>query len=79
MMRNTADDLVVSTWSSNLYEGARIQLRTEDGQGAGADAQGQPGADVQGQPGADVQGQPGADTQVQSGADAQTAADNGAE
>lgn len=75
----SADDLVVSTWSSNLYEGARIQLRTEDGQGAGADAQGQPGADVQGQPGADVQGQPGADTQVQSGADAQTAADNGAE
>ena len=24
----SADDLVVSTWSSNLYEGARIQLRT---------------------------------------------------
>ena len=67
----SADDLVVSTWSSNLYEGARIQLRTEDGQGAGADAQGQPGADTPGQPGADTQGQPGTDTPGQPGADAQ--------
>ena len=67
----SADDLVVSTWSSNLYEGARIQLRTEDGQGAGADAQGQPGADTPGQPGADAQGQPGTDTPGQPGADAQ--------
>lgn len=27
----TADDLIVSTWSSNLYEGARVQLRGEEG------------------------------------------------
>ena len=59
----SADDMVVSTWSSNLYEGARVQLRSEDGQDDGADAQGQPGADTQGQP----------------GPDAQTAADNRAE
>ena len=26
------DDMVVSTWSSNLYEGARVQLREESGQ-----------------------------------------------
>lgn len=27
----SGDDLIVSTWSSNLYEGARVQLRGEDG------------------------------------------------
>ncbi|MCB7317339.1 efflux RND transporter periplasmic adaptor subunit [Lacrimispora sp. 210928-DFI.3.58] len=57
----SADDLVVSTWSSNLYEGATVQLRGEnasqtDGQHDGG--QGQPA--VQGQAG--VQGQPGAES-----------------
>jgi len=31
----TADDLVISTWSSNLYEGAEVRLRDEEAQGEG--------------------------------------------
>lgn len=41
-----ADDMVVSTWSSNLYEGAKIRLKGEDDSDASsaADGQGNPDA-----------------------------------
>jgi RND family efflux transporter MFP subunit len=41
----TADDMVVSTWSSNLYEGAKIRLlgdTTEESSPEGAEGQGGP-------------------------------------
>ena len=60
-----ADDMVVSTWSSNLYEGADIRLKSDaeaadtagDGQGAGGQT---PAGDAQGAggqaPAGDAQG-----------------------
>ena len=45
----SADDLVVSTWSNNLYEGADIQLAgsSESAGGQNADAAGQAAPDGQ--------------------------------
>lgn len=37
----TEDTMVVSTWSSNLYEGARVQLRTDEEAPAGAENAGE--------------------------------------
>ena len=40
------DDLVISTWSSDLYEGAKVELKGADGSG---DAAGQPSGEAAGQ------------------------------
>lgn len=40
------DDLVISTWSSDLYEGAKVELKGADGAG---DAAGQPSGEAAGQ------------------------------
>ena len=60
-----ADDMVVSTWSSNLYEGADIRLKSDaeaadtagDGQGAGGQT---PAGDGQGADSKAPQGAPAA-------------------
>lgn len=39
----SAEDVVVSTWSSNLYEGAKIRLYDENADAAQGDGQGAPG------------------------------------
>lgn len=66
----TADDLIVSTWSSNLYEGARVQLRGEEGKAnavpAGDESSGGAGGEAAG--GAYGGGeQPGAGPDLQDG------------
>ncbi len=60
----SADDIVVSTWSSNLYEGADIRLRGESGSSADSEAQAdgaaeaaEPGAAGEAADGQAVQGQ----------------------
>lgn len=66
----TADDLIVSTWSSNLYEGARVRLRGEEGKAnavpAGDESSGGAGGVAAG--GADGGGErPGAGPDLQDG------------
>ena len=53
----SADDLVVSTWSNNLYEGADIQLAGSS-ESAESDGQAAPDADGEAPAGSDNQGAP---------------------
>ena len=77
-----ADDMIVSTWSSNLYEGADIRLKSDvEAANAAGDGQDQNGAPVrEGQeaggqaPAGDAQG---ADSQAPQGAPADGGAQNG--
>ena len=78
-----ADDMVVSTWSSNLYEGADIRLKSDaeaadtagDGQGAGGQT---PAGDAQGAGGQTPAGDgQGADSKAPQGVPAAGGAQNG--
>ena len=77
-----ADDMIVSTWSSNLYEGADIRLKSDveaaNAAGDGQDQNGAPVSEGQGAggqaPAGDAQG---ADSQAPQGAPADGGAQNG--
>ena len=69
------DDLVISTWSSDLYEGAKVELK---GAGGAGDAAGQPAGEATGPEtgpagGAGGQGEGGAGSQSAGGAGSQSA------
>ena len=67
------DDLVISTWSSDLYEGAKVELKGAGGAGD----EGAGGAGGQSAGGAGSQGADGADSQSADGADGQGAGSAG--
>ena len=78
-----ADDMVVSTWSSNLYEGADIRLKfdaeaADAAAGSGEGQNGAPAGDAQGAGGQTPAGDgQGADSKAPQGAPAAGGAQNG--
>lgn len=74
----SADDLVVSTWSNNLYEGADIQLAGSS-ESAESDGQAAPDASDEVPAGADIQGAPAGQPAPDSGENAPAGDENGAD